>query len=176
MIRVCFVCMGNICRSPQAEGIFADLVRRAGLQDRIEIDSAGTGDWHVGSLADPRTREASLRHGIELTSRARHFRPEDLARFDWILVMDEANLGHVQHLAARGNVSADHVRLLRTLDPHADDHEVPDPYQGGANGFEDVFQMCRSACVALLARICQENGWPELRAEVVASGSSSSRN
>ena len=158
MFRVCFVCLGNICRSPQAEGIFLDLVRRAGLQDRVEVDSAGTGAWHVGEPADPRTLAASRRHGIELPSRARQFAAGDLDRFDLVLALDAANLGNLKRLEAEQRVRSGQpvraeLRLLRAYDPDADDPSVPDPYAGSGDGFERVFQMCRVACERLLVDV-----------------------
>lgn len=152
MIRVVFVCMGNICRSPQAEGIFRHLVAREGLDHRFDIDSAGTGAWHVGELADPRTRAASRRHGIELTSMARQFVVDDFQRFDHIVAMDRRNLAHLQQMAPTEADRA-RVRLLRTYDLLADDLDVPDPYYGEGDGFEKVFQICWKGCEGLLTSI-----------------------
>ena len=94
--RVLFVCLGNICRSPAAEGVFLDLLERENLSDAFEVDSAGTGHWHVGKRADPRMRAAAERRGIDLPSRARQIEPEDLSRFDWIITMDDSNLANVR--------------------------------------------------------------------------------
>ena len=98
--RVLFVCLGNICRSPAAEGVFLDLLERENLSDAFEVDSAGTGHWHVGKRADPRMRAAAERRGIDLPSRARQIEPEDLSRFDWIITMDDSNLANVRALSA----------------------------------------------------------------------------
>ncbi len=146
---VLFVCLGNICRSPQAEGIFRKLVADAGLQDRFDIDSAGTGGWHAGQAPDWRTQAASERHGIPLPHVARQFQVGDFDRFDYILAMDRSNLRDIQALA-RTEADFNKVRLLREHDPLADVASVPDPYYGDGDGFERVFQICFAACRGLL--------------------------
>ena len=151
-MKICFVCMGNICRSPTAEGVMRKLVGEAGLDEKVTIDSAGTGGWHVGELADPRTRAAAARRGLRLVHRARQLTHADLNEFDLVLVMDARNLAHVDHLRQRGG-RAD-VRLLRSFDasaPHG--AEVPDPYEGGEAGFEEVLDQCERACAGLLAHV-----------------------
>jgi len=151
-MRICFVCTGNICRSPTAEGVMAKLLEDSGLADRVTIDSAGTGSWHVGDLADPRTRRAARGRGIDLTHRARQFTRHDLDRFDLVLAMDLDNLRHLTVLA--GKRDRPEVRLLRSFDPDAPpDAEVPDPYYGEGDGFETVLDQCERACVGLLAHI-----------------------
>jgi protein-tyrosine phosphatase len=155
-VRVLFVCMGNICRSPLAEGIFRDLVRRAGLQHRIEIDSAGLGDWHAGELPDPRTRAVAARRGLELTTRARQILPGDLDSFDLVIAMDEENVRGLDRLRARAKRSTE-VRRLREFDDEADHLDVPDPYYGGDDGFERVHDMVERACIALLDHIRQKH-------------------
>lgn len=153
MIRVLFVCLGNICRSPQAEGIFADLVGQAGLDQAIAADSAGTSDYHAGSLADPRTRAVSERHGLDLRHRSRQVTHADLEQFDYVVAMDRANLAILQQLAGGERRLRDKLHLLRAFDPSAESLEVPDPYAGGPDGFERVFQMCRRASEGLLQEI-----------------------
>ena len=153
MKRVLFVCLGNICRSPQAEGVFAQLVREAQLDDAIVCDSAGTSDYHIGELADPRTRAASLRHDLALTHRARQVTVDDLDHFDWVIAMDQHNLAHLQHMAGRSQARLRKLRLLREFDPDPGDLAVPDPYGGGADGFERVYQICLRSCRALLAEV-----------------------
>lgn len=153
MIQVLFVCLGNICRSPQAEGVFAQLVREAGLSDHIAFDSAGTSDYHVGELPHPRTRAASLRHGIELTHRARQVTVADLDRFDWVVAMDHRNLADLQQLAGRSQARLRKLRLLREFDPDPGDLAVPDPYGGGDDGFERVYQICLRSSQGLLAQV-----------------------
>ena len=150
--RVLFVCLGNICRSPMAEGVFLHLVSEAGLSDRFEIDSAGTGSWHVGERPDARAAMVAHEHGIDLPSRARQVRPEDLGRFDYVIAMDRDNLRTLERMAASSAVDAD-IRLLRDFDPARDGDDVPDPYYGGASGFENVYQIVKRSCEALLARL-----------------------
>jgi protein-tyrosine phosphatase len=156
MMRLCFVCLGNICRSPTAEGVMRDLVRREGLDETFAIESAGTAAYHVGELPDRRTRATAKARGIELTSRARHFQRSDFARLDLVLAMDRANRETLLALApdelARGK-----VLLLRSFEPDAElDADVPDPYYGGQEGFERVFEICEAACRGLLAHLRRE--------------------
>ncbi len=151
-MRVCFVCLGNICRSPTAEGVFVQLVADAGLSERIVIDSAGTGHWHIGELPDPRTIAAAARRGITLTHRARQFLPADLERFDLVLAMDRSNLAALRRMA-HGRTAPD-IRLLRSFDPASDpEAQVPDPYAGDEDGFERVLDLCERACRGLLAHV-----------------------
>lgn len=153
--RVLFVCMGNICRSPAAEGVFLHLVAEAGLEDCFTVDSAGTGGWHVGHRADRRMIAAAERRGIHLPSRARQIEAADLQRFDHILTMDADNLAAVQRLerqapgGARISPLTDHCRRLRSP-------EVPDPYYGGEDGFERVLDLLEDACAGLLDNLRQE--------------------
>jgi protein-tyrosine phosphatase len=154
-VRIVFVCLGNICRSPTAEGVMAKLVAEAGLDGRITIDSAGTGAYHIGELADPRTRKAAARRGIDLVHRARQFTAADLECFDLVVAMDTQNLRHVRLLA--GGRAAPRVVLLRSFDPIADgDAEVPDPWYGGEAGFEEVLDQCERACAGLLAHVREQ--------------------
>ena len=142
--------MGNICRSPTAEGVMLDLVAKAGLSDRITIDSAGTGPWHVGELPDHRARAAAKKRGLDLTSRGRQLSRDDFDRFDLIVVMDDVNLRHVNLMAGKRNTPE--IRLLRSFDPESPPNaNVPDPYAGGAEGFEHVLDLCERACAGLLA-------------------------
>lgn len=149
---VLFVCLGNICRSPLAEGVFRHLVRARGLDDRFEIDSAGTGAWHVGDPPDPRSREVAERHGVSLDGqRARQVRPSDFERFDLIVAMDDDNLRALERLRPGPGVeSRATVRKLREVDPEPGDGDVPDPYYGGPGGFDDVYAMVRRSAEALL--------------------------
>jgi protein-tyrosine phosphatase len=145
--RLLFVCLGNICRSPTAEGVMRGLVREEGLEDRIEIDSAGTGGWHVGAPPDARATEAAARRGIVLEGAARRFDAVDFDRFDLILAMDSENLRDLQAIAPDDDARAK-VRLLRG--PGLD---VPDPYYGGEDGFDLVLDQVEEACRALLGEI-----------------------
>lgn len=146
-----FICMGNICRSPLAEGIFIHKARARGVLDRFLIDSCGTGGWHVGECADPRALEVARKNGVELPSCARQIDPAaDFERFDLLLPMDRSNLHHLSGLGA----PPDRTRLLRSFDPEAlktGDLDVPDPYWGGDDGFDKVFAMLDRACDGLLA-------------------------
>lgn len=151
-IRILFVCLGNICRSPLAEGVFAEKVRLAGLADRFEIDSAGTGSWHAGEPADRRMRETARGHGVALTSRARQFGYADFETFDHILVMDRSNLHDVLFLDRKERFS-DRVQLFRQYDPDPEDYQVPDPYYGGDAGFERVYAIVDRTCDALLSAL-----------------------
>jgi low molecular weight protein-tyrosine phosphatase len=152
---VLFVCLGNICRSPTAEGTMRALVREAGLEDRIELDSAGTGGWHVGHRPDERATAAAAARGIALDGAARRVRAEDFDDFDSILAMDASNRDDLQALAD-GEEQRAKVRLLREFDPASDgsgDLDVPDPYYGEGDGFERVLDHVQAACEGLLAQI-----------------------
>ncbi|WP_068826268.1 low molecular weight protein-tyrosine-phosphatase [Pseudomonas sp. BMS12] len=150
-MRVLFVCMGNICRSPTAEGVFRQRLHAAGLADRVTVDSAGTGDWHVGKAPDGRSSQAALRRGYDLSSlRARQATAADFERFDLILAMDHDNLARLQALRPQGR-GAELDLFLRRYQLALD--EVPDPYYGGADGFEQVLDLIEQASDALLAEI-----------------------
>ena len=154
-MNISFVCLGNICRSPTAEAVMRHLVRRDGLEDRIAIESAGTGSWHVGHGPDARAVEEAARRGIEMGGVARQFAVEDFDRLDLILAMDHDNRAALMALAPHEAARAK-VRLLREFDPAlgADgDAAVPDPYYGGPEGFALVFDMVEAACEGLLASI-----------------------
>jgi protein-tyrosine phosphatase len=152
-VRVLFVCLGNICRSPTAEGVMRALVRDAGLQDRIELDSAGTGAWHIDEPPDARATAAARERGVELQGRARQVERDDFAEFDLIVAMDRSNLADLRRIAPDEAARAK-VRLLRDFDPSTDGElDVPDPYHGGSRGFDDVLDLVRSACAALLVEL-----------------------
>jgi protein-tyrosine phosphatase len=145
--------MGNICRSPTAHGVMEKLARDAGMHDRLVIDSAGTGAWHVGELPDPRSCAVAKRRGYELTHRARKFSASDFDRFDLVLAMDRDNYDALQRLA-RGRPGVPPIRLLRSFDAGAPEGaEVPDPYSGEDDGFEEVLDICERACRGLLAHL-----------------------
>lgn len=151
--RICFVCLGNICRSPTAEGIFRHLVAEAGLEDRFVVDSAGTGAYHVGEPPDRRATTAARKRGITLQGAARQFHREDFARFDHIIAMDRSNHDALVRLAPDA-ASRDKVQMMRSFDPNSDpDDEVPDPYYGGSEGYERVVEICDAACRGLLASL-----------------------
>jgi protein-tyrosine phosphatase len=155
MTRLLFVCMGNICRSPTAEGVMRHLLREEGLEDEITIDSAGTGAWHVGNPPDRRATAAAAARGIVLEGAARQVRPSDFDDYDLLLVADRENLADLRAIAP-GEAARAKVRLLREFDPASEgapDLDVPDPYYGGPDGFEDVLDLVEAACRGLLAEI-----------------------
>jgi protein-tyrosine phosphatase len=147
-----FICMGNICRSPAAEGVMRRLVAEAGLTDHIHIDSAGTGDWHAGSLPDPRMTAAAARRDYPLTSRARQVSTSDLSSFDLALVMDRQNLQDLQPFDPDGRFRQK-VRLFCEFCTDHKSTEVPDPYYGGPSGFDHVLDLLEDGCRNLLTHI-----------------------
>ena len=150
-MRVLFVCLGNICRSPTAEGVLRHQLQAAGLADRVHVASAGTGDWHVGNAPDSRTCKAALARGYDLSQqRAQQVKAAHFAEYDLILAMDESNLGHLR--AMRPHTAVGELDLfLRRYGAALD--EVPDPYYGGADGFEQVLDLVEAACQALVLEI-----------------------
>jgi protein-tyrosine phosphatase len=154
-MRILFVCMGNICRSPTAEGVMRRLVEQAGLEDRIEIESAGTGGWHVGEPPDERATQAARRRGVVLSGAAQQVTREDFRRFDLLIALDRSNLRELLALAPDED-AAEKARLLREFDPAAaGDLDVPDPYYGGDRGFETVLDMVERACRGLLDEVAE---------------------
>jgi len=152
---VLFVCLGNICRSPTAEGTMRALVREAGLEGEIQVDSAGTGSWHVGSAPDERATAAAAGRGIALEGSARSVRAEDFDDFDLILAMDASNLDELRRMAPSEDARAK-VRRLREFDAASagtGDLDVPDPYYGEGDGFQVVLDHVQAACAGLLAQI-----------------------
>lgn len=155
-VRVLFVCMGNICRSPTAQGVFTKLVMDEGLSHLIEIDSAGTHAYHIGEPPDPRARQTAQRRGIDLSrQRARRAIAEDFEAFDYVLAMDEANHRALSELCPPGFETR--LSLFMDYAPHREQREVPDPYYGGTNGFERVFDMVEEAARGLLAAIREKH-------------------
>ncbi len=153
-VRVLFVCLGNICRSPMAEAVFRHLVEEAGLGEQIVIDSAGTSDYHIGERAHSGTRAVLRANGIEYDGRARQITPADFERFDYILAMDNENLADLRHMAPP-QTRAVIARFLDFADGTSI-REVPDPYYNGQ--FEDVYRLVRRGAEALLAHIRAEKG------------------
>lgn len=152
MVNVLFVCLGNICRSPTAEGVFRHLVRAEGLDGRIATDSAGTGNWHVGNAPDRRAQAAARRRGVDLSDlRARQAIADDFARFDYVIAMDRRNLRDLQAIAPKEHEGRLHLFL--SFAPHLGIAEVPDPYYGGDDGFEAVLDMVGAASHGLLDHI-----------------------
>lgn len=157
-VRVLFVCLGNICRSPVAEGLFQDKVTAAGLAGDIEVDSAGTGGWHVGAPPDRRMTATAAARGTDLSRlKARQLVRADLDDFDHVFVMDKNNLHDTLALDPNGDHGT-RVRLLREFDPEPGDYQVPDPYYGGPEGFDRVYDMVDRATDAILDRLRHAHG------------------
>ncbi len=148
-IGVLFICAGNICRSPLAEGIFLHQAREKKALERFTVDSAGTGDWHVGAPPDRRSIAVARNHGMVLPSFARQIKPTDFRDFLWILCMDEENLENLRRICPAGQHGR--IRLIRSFDSTAETAaEVPDPYYGEISHFENVYAMLDRACAGLL--------------------------
>ena len=155
-IKVLFVCMGNICRSPTAEAVFRQYVEHAGLADRILIDSAGTHDYHIGDEPDARTRRAAQQRGYDMSGMSgRQVAEDDFNRFDYVLAMDRSNLMMLQKITPPG--SETQAELFLEYARNHDDREVPDPYYGGEDGFERVLDMVEDAAEGLLLEIRQRH-------------------
>lgn len=154
--RILFVCLGNICRSPAAEGIMRRLVGQEGISDRIEVDSAGTYGGHRGQLPDPRMRSAAARRGLSLTHRSRPIREEDFEQFDRIVVMDDMNYEDVHRLAPSRKAAERIFRMTEFCRRHPDRTYVPDPYYEGHEGFELVLDLLEDACEGLLEEMKKE--------------------
>ena len=152
MTSILFICMGNICRSPLAEGLFLHKINRRGVAARFRIDSAGTSGYHDGELADARMRAEAALHDVTLASRSRAVRRDDFTSFDLLVCMDDDNRDELLRMGAPEN----RVRMLLEFDPKAPIREVPDPYYGGADGFANVFGLVDAACDAMLAELIEE--------------------
>ena len=157
-VRILFVCMGNICRSPTAAAVMGSILREEGLENVVEVESAGTRGWHAGEPPDPRATAAARARGIALDGTARQVASADFALFDLLLAMDADNLRELKRLAP-DDEAATRVRLLREFDPDASRLEslaVPDPYYGGEDGFDHVLDLVDTACRGLLAELRSE--------------------
>lgn len=156
MVRVLFVCLGNICRSPTADGVFREVVKREGLADQVEVDSAGTAAYHVGEPPDSRSVAAAARRGYDLSVlRARQARPQDFHDFDLVLAMDQENLRNLRRICPPGRENR--LRLFLDFAENFSEREVPDPYYSGAKGFDLVLDMVEDACQGLLAHLRAEH-------------------
>jgi protein-tyrosine phosphatase len=157
-VRLSFVCLGNICRSPTAEGVMRSLLEREGLEHEVAVESAGTADYHTGDLPDPRSRLAAKARGLSLDSRAKQFVASDFDRLDYVLAMDAENARNLARIAPDASARAK-VRLLRSFDAASPpDAPVPDPYHGGPDGFEEVLDLCVAACEGLVAHLRRKHG------------------
>jgi protein-tyrosine phosphatase len=156
--RIGFVCLGNICRSPTAEGILRAELERRGHHERVEVDSAGTGGWHVGDAADPRMRRAASARGYELTSRARQVAAEDFERFDLVVAMDRQNLADLEEIAPPPAERRADLRLFASFLPPGAPQDVPDPYYGGPDGFDRVIDLIEEAAAAIADHLVDAGG------------------
>lgn len=172
---VLFVCLGNICRSPLAEGIFSHQAALRGLADRLEVDSAGTGAYHAGEPPDSRSIAVAASHGVRLTGTARQVAMDDFGRFDLIVAMDRSNQRSLERLreggarwgqgrrrygrgsgaGPQGDRNRARIVMMRDYDPEGGDPDVPDPYYGGPGGFEQVYRILERACRALLDELAR---------------------
>jgi protein-tyrosine phosphatase len=149
-LRLCFVCLGNVCRSPMAEAVMGRLVAEAGLRGHVEVESAGMGSWHTGESADPRAIQALHRRGYPSAHRARQFQRDDFGRFDLVLALDDENARDLRRLAPTADEGAK-VKLLRSFDPVTDgDLSVPDPYYGSPRDFDRALDLIERSCTGLL--------------------------
>lgn len=150
--KLVFVCLGNICRSPTAEGLFIHKVNQAGLENYFYIDSAGTAAYHVGESANSKSQATANKHGVHLPSKARKFDYADFEEFDLILAMDSENLSNIRELD-RKNKFSEKIKMMREFDPDPGNGEVPDPYYGGQEGFENVFRVLDRSTEALIQEL-----------------------
>ncbi len=167
---VCFVCLGNICRSPIAAAVLRSMVDEAGLADRVRVESAGTAGYHEGEEADPRTQAALARHGYPTEHTARRFRAEDFGRFDLVVALDRANRRDLRRLAPDDD-AASKVVLLREDDPEAPEGaEVPDPWYGGDDDFDEVVELVTAACRRLVDRLATGDAAGNTSGDAVGDG------
>tara|TARA_B100001245_G_C22723819_1_gene351622 strand:+ start:191 stop:661 length:471 start_codon:yes stop_codon:yes gene_type:complete len=154
MIKIIFVCLGNICRSPLAEAIFQHKVNQKGLQDKISSDSAGTANYHVGDDPDTRSIAVAVKHDVPIQHKGQQFHHTHGEEFDYIMAMDQSNHRNIIHELGYKHEG---LFLMRDFDPDGKGEEVPDPYYGGADGFENVYQMLDRSCDELLEYIVKEH-------------------
>lgn len=148
-VSVLFVCTGNICRSPTGEGVFRTMLKSTGLEDHVAVDSAGTADYHTGEPPDPRSVEAALARGVDLSEqRARQIHPDDFYKFDFLIAMDQTHLGEMQRLCPEGE--SHRIKLLLDYAPQVGTRNVPDPYYGAGDGFAYVLDLVEAGAAGLL--------------------------
>lgn len=157
MLKVLFVCLGNICRSPLAEGIFKHKVSEANLTDKIEVVSAGTSGWHIGQAPDPRSIDVAKQNGIHLDSYGRKAVSQDFSEFDYIIAMDAENYADLKRLPGSSKQGAANLYLMRDFDDIGRGENVPDPYYGGDDGFGYVFELLDRSCNNLLKKIQEDH-------------------
>ena len=155
-VKVLFVCLGNICRSPLAEGIFKKKVEEKGLADRFVIDSCGTSNYHIGEQPDRRTIKNALANGVRLNHQGRQFTVQDFSDFDYIVAMDSSNVQNIEKLRPEGN--SKQILLVRSFDELSMNRNVPDPYYGGENGFQEVFDILDRSIEGLVNHVVLEKG------------------
>lgn len=153
-MKINFVCLGNICRSPLAHHVMEDIVRKNGMEKRFTIDSSGLGGWHIGDLPDYRMRDVAFKAGYKLTHRARQFKKEDFYEFDLILAMDQEILQGCKRLLPSLDVQ-NRLKLFREFDPIQDSLDCPDPYYGTRKDFENVLQIVERCCTSLFEKLTQ---------------------
>lgn len=160
-MKVLFVCLGNICRSPSADGILRKKLAEHGLADRVVVDSAGTGDWHIGKAPDLRSQQAAAKRGYELSMlRARQVEATDFNEFDYVLAMDSSNIEKMQEFKPKGAVRTEPELFLQRFGANTAITEVPDPYYGGDQGFEEVLDLIEAACDNMILEIKQKLAQP----------------
>lgn len=152
-VRVLFVCLGNICRSPLGAAILKKKISENGMDSWVEVDSCGTSNYHIGDGADPRTIANATENGVPIEHCARQLVAEDLEKFDYIFAMDKSNYQNTMNLASNPESAKDKVKLMRTFDPHPNGGEVPDPYHGGAKGFQEVFEILDRSTDGFIAHL-----------------------
>ena len=157
MVKVLFICLGNICRSPLAEGIFNNKVKQLGLEGKFTSDSCGTSDYHIGELPDERTLACAQNHDIPISHRARQLNRVDIREFDYLIAMDMSNKRNIQNVMTRHNIKHEQLFLLREFHPDPDHLEVPDPYYGGEEGFEQVYKIIDESLDHFLERLKLEH-------------------
>lgn len=157
MIKVLFVCLGNICRSPLAEAIFNHQIQELNLPHKFKSDSCGTSDYHIGELPDERSIKCANGHGIKISHRGRQLSHADIRDFDYIIAMDKSNRSNIYKLMDTYNQSHDQIHLMRDFQPNAESDEVPDPYYGGEDGFEKVYEILDESIKELIAKLQKEH-------------------
>ncbi len=156
-MKLLFVCLGNICRSPSADGILRKKLAEHGLADKVTVDSAGTGDWHIGKAPDERSQQAAIKRGYEISMlRARQVKAEDFSEFDYVLAMDNSNIDNMQEFKPQGVVRTEPELFLKRFGENSNVTEVPDPYYGGEEGFENVLDLIEAACDNMIIDIKQK--------------------